>query len=639
MREPPPIPETGWIPPAEFPRLDEAEAIALDTETRDEGLNLGRGPGDVLPDGGYIAGIGVGVPEGDRWYFPMRHERGRNFDVDQVLRWAREELGRPGQPKVGANLLYDVGWLAGEGVEVQGPFIDVQYAEALLDENAMTYALNSLGRKYVGEGKTDEVLYQWLSQTYGGRPTRSAQAGRIWRAPATIVGPYAEGDLDLPLRIWEKQRPLIDEQGLRTLFEIECGLIPLLTAMRRRGVRVDLDRVGQVQEIISDRLLASTEALGRLAGGPVDIWSAESIARAFDRAGEQYPRTKKGAPSFQKGWLENGPEIGRLVAEVRRWGKAQGTFIDGMIRGHLVGDRIHASIHPLRSDEHGTVSGRFSYSDPNLQQVPARDEELGPLIRSVFVPDLGDLWWRGFDYSQIEYRFLAHYARGPGADEVRNLYRENPKTDFHETCQDRIREMTGRDLGRKPTKNVNFGMIYGMGKDRLAANLGLSAAVSEDFFGAYHQGAPFVRRTSNAVKDAAAARGFIRTILGRRARFDRWESTNFARAKKEGTYASPDEIDGPARRAWLHKSLNRLLQGGAADAMKKAMLDLWESGVLDETGVPLLTIHDELAFSDPGTPQSEEAFSEVKDIMETAVKLKVPIFVDDEVGPNWGEAA
>ena len=295
----PPIPVTGWTPPGEFPRLEAAKRLAIDTETKDPHL-IERGPGFQRGDA-HIVGISVGTEDGGRWYFPMRHEvGGGNMDADQVLRWAKDELTRPGQTKVGANLMYDAEALAAEGVDITNgdpKFIDVQYQEALLDENARSYSLETLGQKYLGEGKHSNALYEWCAQAYGGR-SDGTQRANIYRAPASLVGPYAEGDCDLPLRIARMQQERLASEELLGVADLENALIPMLLAMRRRGVRVDV----AAGEGLSARLGKELDLLQREHGG--NMWAAAQIAARCDALGIEYLRTPKGAPSFTAAWLK-----------------------------------------------------------------------------------------------------------------------------------------------------------------------------------------------------------------------------------------------------------------------------------------------------------------------------------------------
>jgi len=634
------VPDTGWRPPSTFPRLDAAKRISVDLETKDPNL-IEKGPGEIRNDG-RVCGVGVGVDTGERWYFPIRHEFGSgNMNPEAVLAWCRDELTRPNQEKVGANLMYDVSWLRREGVEVKGKLIDVQYAQAILDENARSYALGKLANIWLNENKVDDALYTWLAATYGGAATRRAQGGRIHMAPASLVGPYCEGDVDLPLRIFELQEKELEAQGLTELFDMECRLTPLLLDMRWHGVRVDVERADEVRNIINKKTRDAQNLLNDLAGRQVDAYAAASIAPVFDKLGITYPLTPGGAPSFTKPWLEgHDSDIANAITTVRKYDKAVSTFIDSYIFGNLVGDRIHTQFHPLRGDENGTVSGRFSSSNPNLQNLPSRDPELGPLIRSLFIPDEGHKQWRRYDYSQVEYRLLAHYAIGEGAEDARQKYRDNPKTDYHQATREQIHAITGIMLDRKPTKNINFGLCYGMAPPTLAQSLGMSVKEATPLFNAYHEGVPFVKSTYERAMNVAQERGYIKTVLGRHRRFDYWEPAKW-QGKDNKQKALPKdeaikEYGDNIKRAGTHAALNQLLQGGSADIIKKAMVTAYESGIFDVIGVPLVTVHDELDHSDDGSAAATEAFYDLQNTMQDCVKLHVPLLADCEVGPNWG---
>lgn len=642
IRPQPPIPETGWRTPTYFPDLTNALCIALDTETFDpelvdRGEIKGRGPGWARGKG-HIIGVSIGVPGGHKWYFPIRHEIEPEYNLDPatVFRWLNYTLSNPKQPKVGANIIYDVGWLQQEGVAVAGELVDVQYAEALLDERSKV-ALEVLGQKYLGEGKQTNLLYQWCADFYGGKPDQSQRAN-LWRAPPRLVGPYAEMDADLPLRIAPKQFPLLVKEGLLDLFRMECSLIRLMVAMRFAGVSVNTDRAEQLRDTLVKRQADEQQKLDFIAGMPVDINSADSLARVFDKAGIAYKKTAKGKPSFTKEFLTNlDNPIANGIKEVRKLAKLRGTFVESYILNSHVNGKIYGQFHLLRSDDGGTRSGRLSSSDPNLQNLPIRDPELGPLIRALFVPDHPDHQWRRYDYSQIEYRFLAHFAvNGPhdhSADEVRRIFNEDPSTDYHEMTRQLVLAKTGQLLDRKPIKNINFGLIYGMGVDKLAAGLGLSSKEGKALFASYHEGAPFARATMELCSQEASDTGVITTILGRKSRFDLWEPDDWS-----GGIALPLEQAlmqyQRIRRAYTHKALNRRLQGSAADMMKKAMLQCWNDGIFEETGVPRLTVHDELDFDDP--KGKDEAFNEMRRVLETAIPLRVPIIADCEIGPDWG---
>lgn len=644
VRQMPPIPDTGWKPPKEFPNLSTVSHFCIDTETYDPNLEE-KGPGWARKDG-HIVGVAIGVPDGGRWYFPIRHEvePEDNLPPEAVFSWLAEALSNPKQAKVGANIIYDVGWLGSEGVRVRGPLIDVQYAEALLEESGLV-SLEHLGNKYLKEGKESNLLYKWCCDYYGGTPS-GKQRSNIYRAPPRLVGPYAEGDVDLPLRILPLQYKLLAEQNLIEVFDLECRLIPLLVEMRKRGVRVN---VAKAEALASSILREEQEELAKLeaeAGSPVDIYSADSIARAFARQGRSFPLTATGRPSFQKGWLEKEPHtLAKSIVQTRRLNKLRTVFVENYVIEGSTSGRLHCQFHPLRSDGFGARSGRLSSSSPNLQNIPIRDEQLGKLIRSVFVPDEGHRAWRKFDYSQIEFRFLVHYAVGPRVDEVIEHYRRDPSTDYHEFTLDLVSPIAGWDVStkelrknrRRPIKNINFGLVYGMGTAKLTSDLELSRNDGFALFNHYHKALPFVEATMKATMEEANRTGTITTILGRRSRFDLWEPVEYGRG---GEVALPyklalERYGMYIRRAHTHKALNRKLQGSAADLMKLAMVLCWERGVFDYTGVPGLTVHDELDFSDPGGV--DDAFEEVRHIMESCMCLRIPVRADMEVGPSWGE--
>jgi DNA polymerase I-like protein with 3'-5' exonuclease and polymerase domains len=649
----PAIPETGWKCPTEFPNLSAAKMIAFDLETRDPNLlSKGPGPRRKEEEGGFIAGlaVGVGPREGEQWYFPMRHEDGKhNWDPDMVMLWAKDNLCKPNQPKLGANLLYDLDWMWCEGVPVTGPYYDVQIAEPLIDESAYSYALELLAQKYVGEGKTEEAMYKWLALAFGGQPTRRDQAGNIWRAPAELAGPYAESDVRLPFQIWEEQQKVIQAESLDTVLDLETRLVPLLLAMRMRGVRVDTQRARSVDEVLQDK---AKEYRARLEEVDLDPQGRDSLTAYCRHHDIKFKKTASGNPSFPGKWLENHPDENlRMCYQVRRLEKHAGTFIEGAVLGHAVADRVHCQFNQLRNDDFGAVSGRFSSSNPNLQNIPSRDEELGPLIRGLFLPDPEEDWLCD-DWSQIEYRLLVHYAKGDGAAETRRRYRDDPTTDFHRYVADIA------NIDRKPAKNINFGLVYGMGEPAMAANMGRSLDEIKPIFNQYHNEFPFVKDTYNMVSKRATARGWLHTFSGRRRRFNYWEPRDWQLSREQtakrhaeaerlwGTESSETDrqredgsIAPPGiRRAGGHKALNSLLQGGAADIMKIAMVDIWESGICDVMGAPLLTVHDELNWSKPRTREADEAHDVALEIMENCVDLRVPLKVTQGRGENWGAA-
>ncbi len=450
----------------------------------------------------------------------------------------------------------------------------------------------------------------------------------MWSLPAKYVGPYAEQDAVLTLRLWKTLGKRIEAEGLQKIFDLECDLIPLLIEMRWRGVRIDTARAEQASEQMSKKEQQLLVEIKRRFGINVDIWASASIQKAFDSNDLWYPHTEKGAPSFQGPWLEaHDHDLPKMIVEARRINKARTTFIEGAILEYSHHGRIHAEAHPLKNDGGGTVTGRFSYSNPNLQQVPARDPEIGKLIRSLFIPEEGATWGV-FDYSQQEPRITVHYSSLlglEGAADAVNAY-SNEGADFHQIVAD----MAG--IPRKQAKNINLGLTYGMGREKLIKELGLESDEAGKLLDLYHSRVPFIRGIQNMCTRMAEQRGYITTLGGRKCHFDLWEPVGYLHGEKHAPLPREEAVDkygSNLKRSFTYKALNKLIQGSAADMTKLAMRDLWKEGL-----VPHIGIHDELDYSIFNKEQSDM----VIDRMVNCVDLKVPLVVDYETGINWGEA-
>ena len=635
----PPIPETGWRPPTEFPNLSAAKVIGLDTETKDPHLTT-AGPGWGRNDG-HIIGISLSVEDGTSWYFPMRHEvqPELNMDPEQVLAFARHTL-RTNVPKVGANLIYDVGWLAAEKVPVGGKLYDVQFAEALLNSETPDVSLDSLAHRYLGMGKTTSILYDWLSQWLGGA-ANDRQRANLYRSPITLAGPYAEADAALPIAILAQQWPAMAARGVLDLFDLECRLIPLLVKMRLKGAPVNLARAEQVYYELGNDADEVAGKMSALVGRQVNPAARESLMSAFNHMGIPLPtetdkRTKEKKVSFAADLLETiDHPLPALIVEHRQILKVRNTFIKSYILDKHVNGRIHCSFNPLKNDKSGARSGRFSSSDPNLQNIPTRTE-LGQRVRECFESTLGARW-RKYDYSQIEYRLLAHHAVGQGSDELRATYAADPDIDYHNIVQKLIRDIAAIELERGKVKTINFGLIYGMSQPELARRLHLDKAAGTNLFASYHRAAPFAKATMDAAADEAHTFGHVTTLLGRKSDFTQWGSRN-EYGVAGMPYGEAVLAYGPSQvqRLFTHKALNRKLQGGAADIMKKAMVDAYEAGLFDDAycGIPILTVHDELDFEDFGDLDAP-CWAELARIAENCVATNVPIRIDSKSGRNW----
>lgn len=611
-----------------FESLESARIICVDIETYDPAIEAKKSAGELR--GGFIAGIALATDTGHSCYYPIAHEEGANLDREKVLRYLRTELGRESQPKLGTNLPYDLGYLKRAGVPVKGKLLDIVVAESLLDENRVSYSLSSLAQKYLNSDKDDTLLYQYLAQTFGGKPERKQQAKRIWQAPGDIVEDYALSDVRLPIEIYKKQRLLLQQQGLVDLFNVESDIIPILLAMKHRGVRIDSRGVDQYREKVNESIDHLHSDLVSLAGD-INFSSTKQLSEFFTSEGIKGTTTKTGLLQTDKSALAsfNHPVATKLLV-LKELQTQERTFLKGYLKDHLLNGRLHAQFDSVRNGHGGTVTGRFSSSKPNLQNIPKASA-----IRSFFLPEEGEQWYSS-DWSQIEYRLLVHFAMGEGASEARNAYLKDSGTDYHAYTHNLIAASTGLDLPRKKVKGINFGLIYGMGKDKLASMLELPVSRAIEVRDKYHDALPYVRRTMHVSSQQARMEGYVKTILGRRRRFDLWVPAEFTPHAKALPYQQALEQYGTIARADTHKALNARLQGSCADIMKKAMVNIWNSGVCDVLGAPISTIHDELNFSVPRTKEAVEAHAEVVNIMNNSVKLKVPLLTTTEIGDSWG---
>lgn len=610
-----PEPESTWTMPAEFPRIGAGEVIAVDLETRDPHIDT-HGAGWAFSDRekfGEVSGVAVSWDNGKQaGYWPVAHARGLTYEggnmeaPDTLWKWLQATLKQPSVTMVCHNALYDWGWLERSGVTVLARVEDTATYAALLNEHRRAYSLDALLKVYFGpnEGK-DETLLREAAEHFGVDPKYG-----MWRLPAKYVGAYAEQDARGTLKLRHVLQQHIEKQELGKIFELETELIPVVIAMRQRGVRIDVEHVMRLDELWKGKDAEAKQKLYDMVGHEVKIGSNEDLAKAFDACNVEYPRTELGSPSFTKDWLKmNGHPLCQALLDARKFDKANSTFIQGALLDHIVDGRIHAQFNPLRSDKFGTISGRFSSSNPNLQQVPVRDKDIGPALRACFLPDEG-YKWASCDFSQQEYRLLVHFAvkvNAPGSNKAADAYRNNPDTDFHQL----VSELTG--VPRSQAKNINFGLVYGMGEPKLCRQLGLPLEVingrevpGEDgrrLFQSYHSNMPYTKFIAEECQRRARKYNAIRTIGGRRCRFPNGDKA--------------------------HAALNRLIQSSAADWTKTAMIALWREGV-----VPHVTVHDELGFS----VDSEAEATRYAEIMNNCMTCLVPMRTDVGVGANWGDA-
>jgi DNA polymerase I-like protein with 3'-5' exonuclease and polymerase domains len=607
--------QTEWNEPEEYPDLRKYDEIAIDLETRDPDLKS-KGSGSIIGNG-EVVGIAVAVP-GRKFYFPIAHGSGPNMDRKKTLEWFKD-VCESDAIKIFHNAMYDVCWIKAMGIKINGQIVDTMIAASLIDENRFRFDLNSLSWDYLGHGKNETALNE-EAKSRGLDPKAD-----MWQLPAMYVGSYAEKDAELTLELWQIFKKELLHQDVESIFELETDLFPCLVDMRFLGVRVDVERAHMLKQALTVQEDNLRQQIKIETGIDVQLMAARSVAKVFDKLGLPYERTAKSqAPSFTKNFISNHEHpVVRMIAQAREVNKAHTTFIDTIIKHEHKG-RIHADINQIRSDQGGTVTGRFSYSNPNLQQLPARNKDLGPMIRSIFIPEKGHRWG-SFDYSQQEPRLVVHYAalhKFPSVNDVIDNYENDTSTDFHQVVADMAK------IPRSQAKVINLGLFYGMGKAKLQAELGVSKDKAVELFDQYHAKVPFVKQLMNSASNRAQERGQIRTLLGRLCRFHLWEPNQFGMHKALPHEDALQEHGPGIRRAFTYKALNKLIQGSAADMTKKAMLDLYKNGIIAH-----VQIHDELCISVKDQKQADE----IVEIMQNAVTLEVPNKVDCELANTWGD--
>ena len=653
------------------PRLSELDlkgidTVAIDLETYDPDLK-DKGSGAIRKKG-WVCGIAIATDK-QTLYFPLDHKEVDNIPRNKAWKYLNEKLFQnPNIKKIFHNAMYDVCWIRAEtGLMPHGPLLDTMVAASVIDENRMRYSLDALSKDYLKESKykydLQEKTLEWSQGTIKDPMTN------MHNLSYDLVKDYAEQDVNLTLKLWNLFNARLDQEEkveigtrnektktLRHIFELETKLFPCLVDMKFKGVRFDVETAKRLGERLKKTKTNIVDYIKRRTGVKIEIWAAASIKKLLDKLQiKDYTSTPKTKlPQLPKNYLKTHPNhFVRMIAKAREFDKAEGTFVEGLLKFVHKG-RIHADINQIRGEKGGTITGRFSMSNPNLQQIPAKGF-IGKKMRELFLPEEGCMWG-AFDYSQQEPRIVVHYALKlglHGAEKVADSYKNDSSADFHKIVA------TMANIPRTTAKTINLGLFYGMGKNKLAEQLNLEYTEAKELFEKYHSQVPFVRRLSYDLQEFAERNKFLYTLEDRFCRFNKWEPMDkkwdakekrfvikgdkpvplLSRENAEILYKSelmdkgypPDptlkNFENHYRPAFIYRALNKLIQGSAADMTKKAMVLLYEEGIL-----PHIQIHDELCVSIDKKDQAVK----IKDIMEKAIKLEIPNKVDYESGPNWG---
>jgi len=675
--------------------LNGIDTVALDIETYDPNLKT-KGLGAVRGDG-FITGVAVATGQ-DTVYFPLHHSDHVKSDSEKKNFWDqmnKKILQNPNITKVFHNAIYDVCWMRAEtGKMLKGRIVDTMVAASVIDENRFKYSLDALAKDILKDEKYKYDLQEKTFQWSGGM--QKDPMSNMHKLPSHVVKEYAKQDVNLTLRLWNIFDKKLDkvlhtkkngeQKTCRNIFELETRLFPCLVDMKFKGVRIDtqkLEAFGKKLKCRRDNLLNIIKKHTKVN---VQLWAANSVKDLLKNQNiTNYEKTpKSGMPKLPKDYLKtHANRFLRMLSKAREADKAVNTFIEGL-KGYIHNGRIHADINQIRSDAGGTVTGRFSMSNPNLQQIPAKGY-YGKKMRELFLPEEGHQWG-SFDYSQQEPRIVVHYAIKHGLSETQELADKfnSDEADFHQIVADMA------NIPRKQAKSINLGLFYGMGKGKLQAELNLDKTQAKKLFDTYHDKVPFVKELSDNLMGFAKEHRLVFTLEDRFCRFDTYESVNKrwnnkerkfeewdpeakeiknektgnityqgdwvapklmskqaawekfklqfnarSKSKNEGGIGKVEELTNEGRKTWFaqyfapaftYKALNKLVQGSAADMTKKAMVDLYEKGI-----VPHIQIHDELCFS---TTDHESKL--IKETMEQTMPLEVKNKVDYESGPNWG---
>jgi len=654
------------------------DTVAVDLETYDPNLKT-KGSGAVRKDG-FVCGIAIAT-KNQTLYFPIAHNMTDNLNTKETWNYLNEKVFKnKGLRKVFHNAMYDVCWIrSATGEMPRGALLDTMIATSVIDETRMRYSLDSISKDYLNETKYKYDLATKVLDWSNG--TIKDPMTNMHKLPYHLVKDYAEQDVNLTLKLWElfdtkhldevlytkynEEGNLVEEKTCRKIFELETKLFPCLVDMKFKGVKIDVEKAKIFGKWLDKRRVNLIKLIKDRTSVDVQIWAASSIKKLLDNQEiTDYKKTpKSGLPQLPKDYLKTHKNrFLRMIVIARECDKVKNTFVEGLL-GFVHNGRIHADINQIRSDQGGTVTGRFSMSNPNLQQIPAKGY-YGKRMRELFIPDEG-CTWGSFDYSQQEPRLVVHYALKTYIDSneteiplnlieslktIEEAYKEKD-VDFHQTVADMA------NIPRITAKTINLGLFYGMGKMKLQKELELDREAATKLFNTYHAKAPFVRRLSQDLIQFAEEHKLLFTLEDRFCRFNKWETQDREwnnttnrydpvpiltkeGAKKEFKAAVVDtykdgkipkdymkNFDKHYKPAFTYKALNRLIQGSAADMTKKAMVNLYEKGIL-----PQIQIHDELCIS---IKNDKEALV-VKKIMETSIPLKITNKVTYKRGENWG---
>lgn len=498
------------------------------------------------------------------------------------------------------NVNYDVGLLHALGADYsEATIVDTIQLAKLNNNNLFDYSLDTLSKEFFNEGKTSDKLGAiavelGLVKTKAQNPNTVAMRNTdlIYKHDPVTVQMYAKQDVALTRRLYDKLKSV--DVDLKFYSDLNKAMI----AARSEGVRVDLKRAHEVEQLLTEKMKELEYVIEDLAPG-VNVNSSKQLAEYFTGQGVEFPSTEKGNPSITKEFLATCPHpIAQAINKFKKYEKAVRDFTEPVIRGGR--DRVYPELKIFGA----AATGRMSCANPNLQQIPKRDEEIGPLVRSIYLPEDGEKWY-SLDFSSQEPRLQIHFAsllNAPKVDELVAAYKENPKYDLHKwtaSLMFGVSESGVTKDQRNQAKTINLGLAYGMGVAKLAASMHIPVAHAQNLLNTYHVRVPFMKYLTTMCASAMRKRGYLKTLGGRLVKDD----------------------------GFSHKAMNKLIQGSASDQTYACMVEMYRRGIKFK-----FPIHDSIEIS----AKDAILIKEVKDIMENTVKLVVPSLTDVECGDTWG---
>lgn len=613
----------------EFPRLRDFPRFAFDTETT--GLNW---PVDTL------FAFSISTPDGKDYYYDTRKTPSAISKFNSEIRGYRGRI-------ICHSASFD--YRMGHSANVRIPINlldDTVIRACLIDEHLLDYSLDGLCLRYLGKGK-DTTIYDTLAEMFGGNPTRKAQINRIPKAPYESAAHYAKLDTRRTLELWEWQEQEIIRQdnnknsygapSLRKIMDFERSLMPQFIETEMHGIRVDLDETERAMASLSPIIVSLQDEVDELFGKSLNVDSPKQLKEFFEpiekedgwytKFGDKIGITPKGGPSLRADYLREmkHPVAGKII-ELRSLMKTRGTFLGKHILEHAINGRVYPTINQNKGEDGGTGTGRLSYQDPALQQIPSRNKRVAEIVKSCFLPDEGQIWVDA-DQHSFEVRIFAHLVNNP---EIIAAYLNDPELDFHQFVADLTGLVRSATYSGQPNaKQLNLSMIFNSGDGAIADKMGMpwkwesfnekrtgktitykkAGAEAKRVINRYHKRIPGIKELAEGCKYASEKYGFIFTFKGRRLRF-------------------PNKFKS-------YKASGLLIQSTAAEYNKENWGIIKEA--LGNSGRLLLNTHDSYSMSidEDWKPH----FKRVKEAVETSGRARVPLILElSGAGSNWWRA-